>query len=232
MNFAAWWGGGKLLVAAAAVAFVPMFAAKHRAVPLLFYWAVAIGLAYLSADKVLMLHERITAWNKENELGLPMFRGENGAWIGVYLVLFLFLILLFFRRIIIATRADTKSATLFGSGIVLFILGAVVGEIAGYYDFLCGRDSPLQLAIEEGLELVGVSFLLLGCIRHALLASQTAKVSRARASSPIILSSPAQRGYRYFSKVSLRLPVRGGGEAQKHPNSSSRARVRGGCNGD
>jgi hypothetical protein len=169
MNFAAWWSGGKLLVAAAAIASVPMFAAERRAVPLLFYWAAAIGLAYLSADEILMLHERITSWNKENELGLPMFRGENGAWIGVYLVLFLFLILLFFRRIIIATKADPKSATLFGGGIVLSILGAVFGEIAGYYDFLSGRDSPLQLAVEEGLELFGVSFLLLGCIRHALL---------------------------------------------------------------
>ncbi|MEP3637123.1 MAG: hypothetical protein ABJN14_07685 [Paracoccaceae bacterium] len=166
-NFGAWWGGAKLFLAAAAVAIVPLFAPERMAVGITLYLVLAIGLAFLSADEILMLHERITSWNKANGIGLPMFRGTNGAWVFVYLTLFAILFLALYRSIFIAAKADIKSAALVGAGFAVLISGGVIAEVLGYYGFLGGMSSPPQVLVEEGLELVGVSILLLGCIHHA-----------------------------------------------------------------
>ncbi|MEM8774726.1 MAG: hypothetical protein AAGF53_06805 [Pseudomonadota bacterium] len=164
----AWWGGGKLLVAGACVALIPLFARDRLVTGVSIYWAFSIGLAFLSADEVLMLHERITSYNKEYGFGLPMFRGTNGAWVSVYVTLFVLLALIFHRSILAAMQADPKSFYTIAGGLAVFVSGAVGAEVMGYYGLLSGKGSPLQLIIEEGLELIGVSVVLLGCVRHAV----------------------------------------------------------------
>jgi hypothetical protein len=170
LNVGAWWGGAKLIVAAAAIASVPLFASERRAANISLYWVVAIGLAYLSADEILSLHERITSLNKSHEIGLPMFRGTNGAWVGVYAVLFVVLLLAFLRPVVTAARADPKSTALVAGGFTVWVSGAVVVEVMGYYGLLGGMGAPPQVIIEESLELFGVSLLLIGSVYHSLLA--------------------------------------------------------------
>ena len=168
----AWWGGGKFLLASAAVASMPLFFSEKRVVQPALYWTVAAGFAWLSADEILALHEKITKYNKLLEIGLPMFQGANGAWIGVYAVLFALLVLIFFRPLLTSARADPKSAKLIAAGFVILVSGAVVVEVMGYFQLLGGMGSPLQVFIEESLELFGASVVLLGCVGHALWVSR------------------------------------------------------------
>ena len=172
MNLGAWWGGGKFLLASAAVASIPVFFKDKRSDLRGLYWTVAIGFAWLSADEILALHERITKYNKTYELGLPMFRETNGAWIGVYAVIFVILVLIFLRPLLNSIKDDPKSARLVAAGFAVLVSGAVVAEVLGYFQLLGGMASPLQVFIEESLELFGVSTILLGCVSHAVWVSQ------------------------------------------------------------
>lgn len=165
-NIGAWWSGCKLMISAAAVLSVPLFSRTIQVQNALLYWAAAIGFAFLSADEILALHERITWWNKTNDLGLPMFRGTHGAWAIVYLGIFATFTLAFFRPILVFAKDDPKSATTLLSGFAALISGAVGVEVLGYYGLLGGMGSTPQVLVEETLELFGITLMTLGCVRH------------------------------------------------------------------
>lgn len=165
-NFGAWWGQGKLLMAAAAIAVVPLFAFDRRLTGVSLYWTLAIGLTFLSADEELGLHERITSLNNSHGGYLPMFNGNHGAWIGVYAVIFVILLVALTRPILTFIKSDPKSTALIAIGLAVFVTGAVIVEVMGYNGLLGGMGSPLQVGVEEMLEQFGVSLLLLGCVQH------------------------------------------------------------------
>lgn len=163
-NFGAWWGGGKYLLAGALLAWIPLFVPERAATRLIFYIAVAAGLVFLSADEILSLHERLTGFNKAQELGIPMIRG-HGAWMTVYAVVFVIFVLVFLRPILMIMAADPRSSATICGGLATVVLGGVGVEIAGYVDVLAFGSGP-QVFFEETLEQLGASLVVLGCAQH------------------------------------------------------------------
>lgn len=142
-------------------------------------WIVLAGLAFLfaSADEGAAIHEKITAV----VLGLGMtwllFQGDHGGWIGIYLAVGLIVLFVARRALASLWRHHRRETTTFALGASLAVLGAVGVEIVGY-EYL--RESApewrsrLGVAVEELLELVGVSVMLYGAL---LLAAERREVS-------------------------------------------------------
>lgn len=133
---------------------------------LVFYVAVAAGFVFLSADEILSLHERLMGFNKTYELHIPMIR-DHGAWITVYTVAFMVFTLMFLRPILQIAAADPHSSATICGGLAVVVLGGVGAEVLGYLNVLALGTGP-QVLIEETLELLGVSVVVLGCARHVL----------------------------------------------------------------
>lgn len=127
---------------------------------------LAAGFVFLSADEVLELHESITKANKALDLGIPMFRDQNGAWVTVYAILAVILLLTIQKPLRRMIRSDPISAAMVAGGMVTVIVGAVGIEVGGYFDIGLLRKDWLQIAIEETIELAGVSLVVVGSMRH------------------------------------------------------------------
>lgn len=123
---------------------------------------VGLGLIFLSADEAASIHETLTLLVKERAAFMPLFRGDHGAWIFVYGVIGLILLAANLRNIAILYHHHRRALLTVAAGFVGLVAGSVLVEIAGYYAWLF--SAPLQLTIEEGLELAGVSVMVFGFV--------------------------------------------------------------------
>lgn len=144
-------------------------------------WLALAGCAFLfaSADEGAAIHEKITTVALGLELTWLLFEGDHGAWIGLYLAVGLIVLFLARRALAALWRHHRRVAVAFGLGAATFVVGAVGVEILGY-EYL--RESApewqyrIGVAVEEFLELAGISVMLYGGL---LLASDRPREDRA-----------------------------------------------------
>lgn len=131
-------------------------------IPLKLLTFVGLGFIFLSIDESVMIHEKLNT-QLSSVLWLPKFKGGNGIWISVYALMLMFMLVLLKKDIINIWQLYIKEFLLFILGASLIGIGAVLLEIIGY-EYLKYQTSQngykLEVAFEEGLEMLGASIIL------------------------------------------------------------------------
>lgn len=130
-----------------------------------------VGLAFLllSADETASFHEQITLSLRRFE-ALPRFTGDHGMWIPFLIAGvtgFMAVTASSWRRL---WHHERRGTLLMGIGLALGFLGAVGLEIVSYEIIRPAGTRilyVLEVAAEEGLELLGATALLIGSARIA-----------------------------------------------------------------
>ncbi|MBY6016758.1 hypothetical protein KUW04_02985 [Halomonas denitrificans] len=141
---------------------------KHKeALPYRLDVILCAGFLFLSFDELFSVHERITSSLKHLSY-LPRFEGEHGVWIAPYLAVGLILFLLLMKPLLNVLRAYRRESQIIALGGTLFVLGGVGLEILSY-ELIREQDYPwyvyaLEVALEEFLEMVGISIVLYGSL--------------------------------------------------------------------
>jgi len=162
-SIASWFSSSQLLVSGLLFFFAAWWRWHDRLEGQLF--AVAgLAFCFLSADETVMIHERVTAFTAKYDF-VPRFEGDHGVWIFAYGAIGVVLLLAFSRHVFALMRQRPMVAAFTGGGFATLLLGAVTIEVLGYYGVLTG---PLQVAIEECLEMVGGSLIVCGALGLAL----------------------------------------------------------------
>ena len=174
-TIASWFASSQLLGAAILFLFAAWWRRFDRLERLL-YAAAGSGFLFLSADEAAMIHERITEFTVRYDV-VPRFRGGRGVWIFVYGAIGLGALLVFSRPLYAFLQRRRTAALLTAGGFATLVLGAVGIEAVGYYDVLKG---PVQIAVEEGLELIGGSIIVCGAIVLALSVAPPARAQPRR----------------------------------------------------
>lgn len=144
----------------------------------IFLSILGAGFIFLSIDEAFSIHESITRMLKHIDW-IPRFKGDHGIWIPLYLSLIPIFLSIFYKNFFAMWNQSKKETILVTSGLGLFLLGAVGMEVIGY-QFLTTANTPilyiLEIAIEEFLEMFGISLVLYGVILyHANLTSNVNK---------------------------------------------------------
>ena len=132
------------------------------------YSIVAVSM-FLALDEAVGIHEQITVAAEKLDIQLlqSLSFGGHGAWISVYALLGMILILFVYRDLPSLWAAYKKEGTYILAGGVLLGMGEVGFEIVGYL-FLRTTTSgllyDLEVAIEEFFALAGVSLILYGVL--------------------------------------------------------------------
>lgn len=124
------------------------------------FMVLGIGFVFLSMDEAVVIHETITCPLKHVSW-IPRFKGDQGIWITVYGLVWIWLIIAFKKSILLASRNFPRPALIFISGAGLFLLGGVVLQVGNYYH-LFESFYPLGPMLEAGAKMFGGSFMLLG----------------------------------------------------------------------
>ena len=165
-NPADWFSSAQYLVAA--IPFLAMglrfLPEKRPAAALWRLWlTVGAGLMLLSLDEGASLHERLGRVARKVGVGIS---GHGGAaWIVVYLAIGLGLVLLLRADIVRAWREWRPELLIFAFGFVVLILGGGVFETIGHVMKLQGTLHFVEVGVEEGLEMFGVSIMALASYR-------------------------------------------------------------------
>ncbi|MHA6247757.1 hypothetical protein ACXYMU_07465 [Pontibacter sp. CAU 1760] len=129
-----------------------------------------LGFIFLSMDESAGIHERITGL-LEDEHWAPKFEGEYGTWIYVYALIAVMLVGLGIRTILSFFKAYPTQSLILALGMTMFLAGGVGLEIISYW-YLRGTESVLyykiEVALEELLEMAGITVVLFGGIHCAL----------------------------------------------------------------
>ncbi len=113
-----------------------------------FWLAFSIVYCFLSMDEASILHEMITF-------------GINIKWIWIYAPFagIFFIVCAYFLLII---NKNKVLANWILGGMIIYSLGALISEAVNFYLY-SGR---IEVAIEEGLELLGTIIVLTGCLKE------------------------------------------------------------------
>jgi len=131
-----------------------------------FMLMLGAGFLFLSADELTKIHETFSKTLKSIEW-VPRFKGGNGLWISVYLLLCLTFVLTTYRHFCAMWNLYRKESFFMMTGIMVFLLGAVGFEIISYQFLRDDTSSMLyqvEVAVEEFLEMMGISLVLYGSI--------------------------------------------------------------------
>jgi hypothetical protein len=132
----------------------------------LFLLMLSAGFIFLSADEAGSIHEKISETFKHVEF-MPRFKGDHGVWVFVYAFISLILFLATFRSFAAMWNRHKHASFMMAVGMGIAVLGGVVMEVISY-QFLRSGSTPLlyivEVALEEFLELAGVSVALYGAI--------------------------------------------------------------------
>lgn len=126
------------------------------------YLIVGLGLIFLSADETSMIHERLTPLSAKYANFIPLFNGNRGAWITIYGVIFLTIFTSQIKNIVLMWHNYREAFVLFFLGLITLVAGAVLVEITMYYSLL--PSAILQVSVEEFLEMVGGSIILISSV--------------------------------------------------------------------
>lgn len=127
-------------------------------IPKLYEWnLVACLFMYLSLDECIGIHDKI---NVEAFNFLPHWEGMNTVflWLWVYAPMILAAIVFLMRFFIRASKNNLKVRLAFLSGLSSWVIALILEGIARSSSF----PRNILIAMEEGLEMLGATFLLLG----------------------------------------------------------------------
>ncbi|MEO1910162.1 MAG: hypothetical protein ABGX10_07040 [Paracoccus sp. (in: a-proteobacteria)] len=124
-----------------------------------FYLLVGLGLIFLSADEASSIHEKLTPLSAKYAHFVPLIRGNQGAWITIYGIIFAFIVVINYKNIVQMWLNYRKSLQIFVFGLCVLVSGAVLMEITMYYSLLPSK--VIQLILEEFLEMTGGSIILI-----------------------------------------------------------------------
>lgn len=65
-----------------------------------FYLLVGLGLIFLSADEASSIHEKLTPLSEKYAQFVPLIRGNQGAWITIYGVIFALILVINYNNIL------------------------------------------------------------------------------------------------------------------------------------
>lgn len=153
-----WYSSSQLLVSGLLVLAALKFRRKESPSPGL-YFLVGFGLIFLSADEASSIHEKLTPLSAKYAHFIPLIRGNQGAWITIYGVIFVFITMMNFKNILLMWKNYRISLLLFVIGLCVLVFGAVLMEITMYYSLLPSK--VMQLIIEEFMEMTGGSIILM-----------------------------------------------------------------------
>ncbi|MGE5502156.1 MAG: hypothetical protein ACM3W4_09540 [Ignavibacteriales bacterium] len=154
-----WFSSAQLLVVALAFALAAPRSSSPRP---WFLWLMAAGFAFLSLDETISIHEAITAIARHRARWLPEFPGGHGAWVAVYGVIGAAGLAVTWRELLRLWSGYRVVAIVGAVGCAAYVSGAVAAEIAGYFGLI--HDGALQVALEEFLEMLGGSLILLAAL--------------------------------------------------------------------
>jgi len=133
----------------------------------LFLLMGSAGFVFLSADEAALIHEDIGGFLIHHMAWMPRFKGDYGAWVYLYLLIGIALLLATFREVVSMWRHHRRPTSTMTVGAALYLLGAVGFEVIGF-QFLRDGSTPLlyeaEVAIEEFLEMFGASVILYGAV--------------------------------------------------------------------
>jgi hypothetical protein len=133
-----------------------------------FLYLVGLAFVFLSADEALSIHESITEGLKR-VAWLPRFEGGHGIWMPLYLATVVAFAVASRRRVQLLWREFRGAALFLFGGFALFLGGAAGVELIGY-QFVWAQGSlalAVEVAVEEALEMAGISVVLVGALRLA-----------------------------------------------------------------
>ena len=135
-----------------------------------FLTLIGFGFMFLSADESASIHETISV-SLQHVAWMPRFKGQHGLWIPVYAVLGLGLLWLNRKNLFEIWLSYKKECTIFIYGFLTLFFGAVVLEIISYEYLRTPEMSNwyiLEVAFEEGLEMLGASIILYSVLLFTL----------------------------------------------------------------
>ncbi|WP_139291456.1 hypothetical protein [Paracoccus sp. SM22M-07] len=124
-----------------------------------FYLLVGLGLIFLSADEASSIHEKLTPLSAKYAQFVPLIRGNQGAWITIYGVIFSLILTINYNNILQMWLNYKESLQIFVFGLCVLVSGAVLMEITMYYSLLPSK--VMQLILEEFMEMMGGSIILI-----------------------------------------------------------------------
>ncbi|MEQ1787529.1 MAG: hypothetical protein ABL966_10785 [Acidimicrobiales bacterium] len=135
--------------------------------------ALAAGFVFLSADEGAGIHERITEEMADADLTFLLFKGNHGGWVVIYAVLAVVILVATRRWIALLWTDFRREATLGAMGVGIYLAGAAGLEVIGYQteEGSKGTIDSLRIAVEELMEMAGVSTILYGALLLALTVS-------------------------------------------------------------
>lgn len=169
-NFPSWFSSVQLFFIGFLL-FIQLFKTPQlKHISISFISLIALSFIFLSLDETIQFHEKFPFWLIPIEW-LPRFKDNYGAWIPIYVTM-TFTFLIVFRKIIINLwQFYRKELIIFSIGMFFFLLGGVVLEIISIEHLFVNRLSKaylLEVAMEEGLEMIGASFMLYASLLLAL----------------------------------------------------------------
>lgn len=165
-SIAAWFSSSKLFAAGFVFA-AAGYVRPNDSVGPVFYLLWAMAFFFLSADEAVGLHEKVTLIFRDVEF-LPRFSGNHGIWIPLYALAGIAFIASTAKPSLRLWRSGNSGIAILFIGIVVFVSGAVLVEIVSYGELreMANRRSYLiQVALEETIELVGISTILVGTVK-------------------------------------------------------------------
>jgi len=165
-TLAAWFSSSKLLIAGCIFGGAAYFKRSETVSPW-FYMLWAMALVFLSLDEAVGIHERITLTLRNVEY-LPRFSGNHGIWIPLYFIIGVAFVATIAKPSLRLLRSGNRGIVILFAGVVVFVFGAVIVEIASYGELreLENRRMYMyQVAVEESFELFGVTTILIGSIK-------------------------------------------------------------------
>ncbi len=131
-----------------------------------FYQFLGIAFLFLSMDEASQLHERATVALRSISIH-ALFPGGEGTWMPLYAAAVLTCLLLL-RRSVSAFWRERRGRLALVAGVLVAGSGGVGAEVVHYYMEYFGDPGPLaeviQVAVEEGLELVGETVIIFGML--------------------------------------------------------------------
>lgn len=173
LSIPSWFSATQLFVVG--VVFLLAAANNHAqsGLPTLALLALAAGFLFLSADEGAGIHERITQEMADADLTFLLFKGNHGGWVVIYAVLAVVILVATRRWIALLWTDFRREATLGAIGVGIYLAGAAGLEVIGYQteEGTKGTIDSLRIAVEELMEMGGVSIVLYGALLLALTVS-------------------------------------------------------------
>jgi hypothetical protein len=137
---------------------------RRKASDLRRLWLVlGIGFTFLSMDEGAALHERIG--RVLTRLSFRVNVKGGGQWIFFYLLVALILIFFLRKELRLAWRDWRPELVLFIAGFAILAAGGVGSEMVEWLTKLHGTAHFVQVGVEEGLEMIGATVLVLPAYR-------------------------------------------------------------------